>query len=138
MISPTQVRLSGYGPRQMTLPLPRWEPAKLPSSLGQPLPQMPTGQQIKAAAAGFLVVPTLLAGLTSYVGFRLGSEDEGIPSVLGYVVGTLAGLAALSGLLMTIGIMKAELPEFLREAIPAPAPRPPITPAPAPKQTFEI
>jgi hypothetical protein len=86
MMSSTHVPLAGRGYGLGAMPLPRWEPARLAQAPTLPLP---SGQEIKSIAASFFAVPTILAALTSYVGFRLGSKDEGVPAVLGYAVGTL-------------------------------------------------
>jgi hypothetical protein len=67
----------------------------------------PLGQTAgqRAVAAGTVAMFTLPALATAYVGFRLGSKDEGFPQVLGYVVGTLASLGVLAGLLGMIGVV---------------------------------
>lgn len=67
--------------------------------------------QARAYAVGALTIPTIIAAASSYVGFRLGSLDHGIPSVLGYAVGTLGALGALIGVLGIIGV--SSLPEIL-------------------------
>ncbi len=117
-----------------------WRPAPLPMGpgdkfLGVNIPpeimnSMGQGGNIKTAAASIVLVPTILAGLTSFVGFRLGSKDEGIPSFLGYAMGALGAISALVGILTIIGIVA--IPSF---AIPAPTP---ATPAPAPGRSQEV
>jgi hypothetical protein len=86
-------------------PVQRWEPAKLPVSLGQ------TGGEIKATILGIMTLPTLIAAATTYVGFRLGKKDHGIPSILGYAVGTVGALATLGSLLIMAGVLKAPIPD---------------------------
>lgn len=108
MIAPVQVRLAGTPGM-----LPRWKPA--PMKLGQ------TANQVKTAAASFMMVPAAIAGLTSYVGFRLGSQDHGIPSLLGYTVGVLGALGAIGSLLLSAGIMRIPIPT-LPSAEPKPGP----------------
>ena len=77
----------------------------------------------RALATGMVLVPTLIAGVMSYVGFRLGSKDQGFPAFLGNMVGALSGIAALVGLLAAVGVATIPLPT-LPAAPAAPAPRP--------------
>ncbi len=80
-----------------------WRPARLPFNPNLRYPNL--GQVAgRALAIGTLLVPTAIAAATAYVGFRLGSKDEGIPSVLGYVVGSLGVLGTLAGLLASLGV----------------------------------
>lgn len=72
----------------------------------------------RAIATGAILVPTLIAGVMSYVGFRLGMKDEGVPAFLGNMVGALSGIAALFGLLAAVGIATVPMPAA---AAPAPA-----------------
>ena len=64
----------------------------------------------RALATGMVLVPTLIAGVMSYVGFRLGMKDEGVPAFLGNMVGALSGIAALFGLLAAVGVATIPLP----------------------------
>ncbi len=117
-----------------------WRPAPLPvgpgnqNFMGVNIPQeivnsLGQGGSIKAAAAGVVLVPTALAALTSFVGFRLGSKDEGLPSFLGYALGALGAISALVGILTIVGIIS--LPNM-----PAAAPATPTPgPSPAPRGT---
>lgn len=121
-----------------------WRPAPLPAGpgnnefLGVNIPpeivnSLGQGGSLKAAAAGVVLVPTALAALTSFVGFRLGTKDEGFPSFLGYALGALGAISALVGLLMVVGIVALpSLPEAAAPAAPAPGP------APTPRRGQEI
>lgn len=91
----------GNGPMQAHQRMP-WKPAPLPYNPELELGQ--NGAQIKAAVLGALLVPTALAGVVSYVGFKLGSSDEGLASVLGYIVGVLGGIGALVGVMGMLGL----------------------------------
>lgn len=79
-----------------------WRPPKLPHNpaLGQAL----SPATAKVAAISVLLVPTAAAAAVSYVGFRLGTQDHGIPSVLGYIVGALAGISTVMGFLAMLGV----------------------------------
>lgn len=103
-------------------PFPKWRP---------PVPRLAqTEAQIKTIAAGFTLVPTVLFAATSYVGFRLGTKDEGFPAVLGYTIGGLSALGALASLLITIGVINAPMEPGGAWAWLAPRPVPAPTPAP--------
>lgn len=82
-----------------------WKPVPLPHNpaLDANLGQVGPGT-VKAVTLGALLLPTALAAATAYVGFRLGSKDEGVPSILGYVVGALGGISAIMGLLAMLGV----------------------------------
>jgi hypothetical protein len=82
-----------------------WKPTPLPRNpaLDANLGQVGEGT-VKAVTLGALLLPTAVAAATAYVGFRLGSKDEGFPSVLGYVVGALGGISAIMGLLAMLGV----------------------------------
>lgn len=86
-----------------------WKPTPLPhnpaldANLNAHLGQVGPGT-VKAVTLGALLLPTALAAATAYVGFKLGSKDEGFPSVLGYVVGALGGISALMGILAMLGV----------------------------------
>lgn len=103
--SPTHVGLQGgWSPA----PLPKG-PSRIEETLGIAMASdpvvAPLGQTAgeRAMAAGTVAILTLPALATAYVGFRLGSKDEGFPKILGYVVGTLASLGVLAGLLGMVG-----------------------------------
>lgn len=81
-----------------------WQPAKLPVSLGQ------NEAKVKTFIAGAMLIPLALSAATAYVGFRLGSKDEGFPSFLGYGVGVLGALGALTSLLVTLGVIATPFP----------------------------
>jgi hypothetical protein len=82
-----------------------WKPTPLPHNpaLDANLGQVGEGT-VKAVTLGALLLPTTLAAAVAYVGFRLGSKDEGVPSILGYVVGALGGISALMGILAMLGV----------------------------------
>lgn len=106
-----------WAPASRTASLPAhkthgWKPLPLP--LNPALGQMSPGTA-KAAALGVMLLPTLSAAAVSYVGFRLGTKDQGIPSILGYVVGAFAGITAVIGVLAMLGIATI------------PSPIPPVT-----------
>ena len=92
---------TGFQPRGMTLPA--WRPAQV---LARPIPPSRLGQEAaaKAIGIGVIALPTALAAATAYVGFRLGSKDQGFPMILGYIVGLAGGIAAFWGLLAMIGV----------------------------------
>lgn len=83
-----------------------WKPLPLP--INPSLGQMGPGAA-KAAALGVMFIPTAAAAAVSFVGFRLGTKDQGLPSVLGYVVGALSGITAVMGLLAMLGIATVPL-----------------------------
>lgn len=96
--APTKGMILPMGPVQS------WEPAQLPiPGLGQ------TVAAVKTEAVKLMLVPATIAGLVSYVGFRLGKTDHGIPSVLGYAVGTLGALVALGSILVMVGVVKTPI-----------------------------
>lgn len=72
-----------------------WAPIILPKSpkLGQAL-----------GVKGNIIIPTAVSAAIGFVGFRLGSQDHGIPSTLGYIVGGLGALGAILGVLSMIGV----------------------------------
>lgn len=78
-----------------------WKPIPLPHN-----PDLELGQAgaVKAATMGALLLPTAVAAAAAYVGFRLGSKDEGFASILGYIVGALGGISAIMGLLAMLGV----------------------------------
>lgn len=78
-----------------------WKPTPLPHN-----PDLELGQAgaVKAATLGALLLPTAVAAAVAYVGFRLGSKDEGFESILGYIVGALGGISAVMGLLAMLGV----------------------------------
>jgi hypothetical protein len=80
-------------------PLPHNPDLDVAADLGQVGPGT-----VKAVTLGALLLPTTLAAATAYVGFRLGSKDEGIPSIVGYIVGALGGITALMGILAMLGV----------------------------------
>lgn len=89
-------------------PLPVGPSDKIRETLGIAMssnPDIVLGQEAgaRALAAGTVALFTLPALATAYVGFRLGTLDKGFPSILGYVVGTLASLGVLAGLLGMVG-----------------------------------
>lgn len=79
-------------------------------SLGQ------TGSEIKKTVAGAMMIPLAITSAAAYVGFKLASKEDGFPAFLGYGVGALGALGAISSLLVTIGVLKTPIP-----AITAPA-----------------
>lgn len=83
------------GPASSMLP---WKPVALPvnPSLGQ------AGSQTSLSS---ILIPTAFWAMISFVGFRLGRLDHGVPSVLGYVAGGLAGAVALRNILKALGIV---------------------------------
>lgn len=81
-----------------------WKPVPLPHNPALELGQDVTPGGAKAVAMGALLLPTALAAATSYVGFRLGSQEDGFPMVLGYLVGVLGGISALMGVLALLGV----------------------------------
>lgn len=98
-----------YQPAQVKLPFsPKFHYAR----------NVSLGQSPVVAAASAMLIPTSIAAATAYVGFRLGSKDHGIPSILGYAVGVVGGLATIGFLLATVGIVS--LGPILRPAQPAP------------------
>lgn len=77
-----------------------WKPVVLPHN-----PNLGQGEgAVKTLAIGALLLPTAAAAAVSFVGFRLGSKDEGWESILGYIVGVLGGLSALMGVLAMLGV----------------------------------
>jgi hypothetical protein len=68
-------------------------------------PNIAVPGSVKAGATVALVSLMIPAVASSYVGFRLGSIDKGLPQVLGYVVGVLGGLGAFGLLLTTAGVL---------------------------------
>jgi hypothetical protein len=96
--------MAGPMPAHQRMP---WKPVPLPHNpaldvdvqLGQVTPGA-----VKAVAFSALIPVTAIAAATAYVGFRLGAKDEGVPSILGYIVGALAGITAITGLLAMLGM----------------------------------
>jgi hypothetical protein len=86
---------------------------------------------VKAVALGALLLPTAAAAAVSYVGFRLGSKDDGWASILGYVVGALGAVTALMGVLAMTGVAVVPL-NRLQETITQEVALPATAPAPAP------
>lgn len=88
-------------------PLPVGPSDKIQETLGIAMASSPDAAlgQIgeRAFAASTVALLTLPALATAYVGFRLGTLDKGFPSILGYVVGTLASLGVLAGVLGIVG-----------------------------------
>lgn len=78
-----------------------WKPVVLPPNPN--LGQVGEGT-VKTMAIGALLLPTVAAAAVSFVGFRLGSKDDGWESILGYIVGALGGLSALMGVLAMLGV----------------------------------
>lgn len=118
----------GAMPAHQRLP---WKPVELPfnKSLGQSVPSTGT---VKAVAIGALLLPTAAAAAVSYVGFRLGSKDEGWASILGYVVGALGAVSAVMGLLAMTGVAVTPFnlsPKVTTEEIALPAAAPAAAPA---------
>jgi hypothetical protein len=94
---------SSFQPRKVNLPA--WAPAKAlsrPASekLGAP------EEYSKVMTAVTLGLPTAIAAATSYVGFRQGSIDTGIPQALGYMVGLAGAVFAVWGILGMAGLVK--------------------------------
>lgn len=123
----------GFSPKHVSLQG-SWKPAPLPKGPGgvsgqiaQTLgiamsPDIALGQAgTKALAAGTIALLTLPALATAYVGFRLGTKDEGFPAILGYLVGSLASLGVLAGLLAMIGVAVPMWPVPVPSASQAPA-----------------
>lgn len=78
-----------------------WRPVVLPHN-----PNLGQGGEgtAKAVVLSALLLPTAAAAAVSFVGFRLGSQDDSWAGVLGYVVGVLGGLSALLGILAMFGV----------------------------------
>lgn len=115
----------GFTPQSVSLhggwtpaPLPMGPEERIPAKMAETLgiamavdPDAALGQAgAKAVAATTVALITLPAVLTAYVGFRLGTKDKGLPSILGYVVGTVASLGVLAGLLAIVGVVALPLP----------------------------
>lgn len=80
-----------------------WKPVELPKNPNLELGQ--SGGAVKAVALGALLLPTAAAAAVSFVGFRLGSQDEdGWASALGYIVGAIGAISAVMGLLAMMGV----------------------------------
>jgi len=108
-----------------------WKPIELPNNpnLGQ---SSPSASTVKAVAIGAMLLPTAAAAAVSYVGFRLGSKDDGLASILGYVVGAFGALTALMGLLAMTGVAVTPFsftPRTTTEEVALPAVAPPTAPA---------
>jgi hypothetical protein len=85
---------------------PQWEFPKLPDHpMGFDLGQ--TEGEVKAVVTSAMLVPLAISAAVSYVGFRLGSKDEGFPAFMGYGVGILGALGGLSSLMVMLGVMKS-------------------------------
>lgn len=86
-------------------------PMQINLALGKPATKLAqTPAQVKTAAVGAMLIPLAITAATTYVGFKLGSQEEGLPAVLGYGVGALGALGAIGSLLVTIGVLKAPTP----------------------------
>ena len=91
----SQIPSTNFQPRQISL---GWKPAKaLARPVGDKIGQQDEHSKILTVAT--LGLPMAVAAATSFVGFRLGSTDSGIPKALGYMVG-LAGAGAAIWLIM--------------------------------------
>lgn len=103
-----------------------WKPVELPKN-----PSLGDGEgKVKAIALGALLLPTAAAAAVSFLGFRTGTRDEeGWVSILGYVVGTLAGLSALMGLLAMLGVAVTPFDFSPKTTEVAALPSAPATPA---------
>jgi hypothetical protein len=103
-----------------------WKPVELPQN-----PNLGDGEgKVKAIALGALLLPTAAAAAVSFLGFRAGSRDEeGWVSILGYVVGTLAGVSALMGILAMLGVAVVPLDFSPKTTEVAALPSAPATPA---------
>lgn len=118
----------GPMPAHQRLP---WKPIPLPHNpdldhqhhheLGQISPGT-----AKGVALGALLLPTAAAAAVSYVGFRLGSKDEGFASILGYIVGALGGISAIMGVLAMLGVAVTPLNLAPSGTGPVPSGPPPI------------
>lgn len=100
--TPSKIPAGSFQPKQMSFPA--WKPSKALSrpvsdKLGAP------EEYSKVMTAFTLALPTAIAAATSYVGFRQGSSDSGIPKALGYMVGLAGGLAAAWGILGMLGLV---------------------------------
>ena len=113
--TPQSVNLhGGWAPAPLPMGPEERVPGKMAETLGIAMavdPDAALGQAgAKAVAATTVALITLPAVLTAYVGFRLGTKDKGLPSILGYVVGTVASLGVLAGLLALVGVVALPMP----------------------------
>lgn len=101
--SPSKIQMSGsFQARQLSFP--GWKPSR---ALARPVTEKlgQAEEHSKVMTAFTLALPTAIAAATSYVGFRQGSSDSGVPKALGYMVGLAGGLAAAWGILGMLGLV---------------------------------
>lgn len=113
----------GAMPAHQRLP---WKPVELPQN-----PSLGDGEgKIKAIALGALLLPTTAAAAVAFLGFRAGSRDEeSWVSVLGYVIGALASVSALLGVLAMLGVAVTPFDFSPKTSEVAALPSAPATPA---------
>lgn len=71
-----------------------WRPAaKRTAGYGAP---MRMGQNGPAVPIEGLLLSLALAGIGTYVGIRAGLKDKGVPSALGWIVGVVNGVGAVT------------------------------------------
>jgi hypothetical protein len=105
-------------------PVEMLEPAVAPAAPSQALSMGQTVPEIKTEALKLMLVPAGLGALMAYVGFRAGKTDHGIPSVLGYTLGTIGALGALASILVMAGVVKAPIPSRPSETTTEPIGQP--------------
>lgn len=94
---------SSFQPRQVSFPA--WKPAK---ALSRPVSdKLGQDDHSKVMTVATLALPAVVSAATSYVGFRLGSTDSGVPKALGYMVGLAGAAGALWFILGMVGLVEA-------------------------------
>jgi len=103
------------------------------------------GQKGTIAAMGAvpLIATALVSGGISYLGFRIGTKEKGVLSVVGYVIGVVGGLGAVGSLaatalwLLGVSLIPERPPKPEAPATPVPSFPGPM-PAPRFPQTSEF